>query len=147
MYIHTLCFELQLILDLVHVPFMMLDANGSIPHTQAQQHHSWPWATRNTFVIVTAIAIVTAVVIVMLSVTCIKDQACEPVQRLLERAQGPCPHLPIPLLRSSGQGTALPPPVPAHALHTLDTCHCISCRGYHLGAASAHTRLARLQTS
>ena len=70
MYIHTLCFELQLILDLVHVPFMMLDANGSIPHTQAQQHHSW--ATRNTFVIVTAIAIVTAVVIVMLSVTCIK---------------------------------------------------------------------------
>ena len=65
---HTLCFEL--ILDLVHVPFMMLDANGSIPHTQAQQHHSW--ATRNTFVIVTAIAIVTAVVIVMLSVTYIK---------------------------------------------------------------------------
>ena len=67
---HTLCFEL--ILDLVHVPFMMLDANGSIPHTQAeaQQHHSW--ARRNTFVIVTAIAIVTAVVIVMLSVTCIK---------------------------------------------------------------------------
>ena len=67
-YMHTLCFEL--ILDLVHVPFMMLDANGSIPHTQAQQHHSW--ATRNTFVIVTAIAIVTAVVIIMLSVTCIK---------------------------------------------------------------------------
>ena len=33
-------------------------------------NHSW--ATRNTFVIVTAIAIVTAVVIVMLSVTCIK---------------------------------------------------------------------------
>ena len=59
---HTLCFEL--ILDLVHVRFMMLDANGSIPHTQAQQHHSW--ATRNTFVIVTAIAIVTAVVIIML---------------------------------------------------------------------------------
>jgi len=146
MYIHTLCFELQLILDLVHVPFMMLDANGSIPHTQAQQHHSW--ATRNTFVIVTAIAIVTAVVIVMLSVTCIKDQACEPVQRLLERARGPCPRLPIriPLFRPSGPGTALPP-MPAHTLHTLDPCHCISCRGYHLGAASAHTRLARLQTS
>ena len=61
---HTLCFEL--ILDLVHVPFMMLDANGSIPHTQAQQHHSW--ALRNKFVIVIVTAIVTAVVIVMLSV-------------------------------------------------------------------------------
>ena len=144
---HTLCFEL--ILDLLHMPFMMLDANRSIPRTQAQHHHSW--ATRNSHsLIFTAIAIVNAV-------DCCQrhaqyqhlHQACEPVQRLLERAQGPCPHLPIPLLRSSGQGTALPPPVPAHTLHTLDTCHCISCcdRGCSLGAASAHTHLARLQTS
>ena len=44
----------------------MLMGPSRTPKSQAQQHHSW--APRNTFVIVIVTAIVTAVVIVMLSV-------------------------------------------------------------------------------
>ena len=76
---------------------------------------------------------------------CHLHEACEPVQRLLERSQGPCPRLyPFLFIFSVQVDQVLPcalaPPCrrTTHTLHTHDTCHCISCRSYHLGAASAH---------
>jgi len=86
------------------------------PKSQAQQHHSW--APRNTFVIVIVTAIVTAVVIVMLSVTCIKP--ANTFKGFSSGLRDRALVYPFAFLFSVQVDQVLPcPPIPAHTLHTL----------------------------